>query len=196
MGEQGTGGFYACDARQCSQGERIRVLDFAGYGTVYPGLFTIEMNAYASDGDGAPTCHLWSSGPLETHFGWNYFEIDPPIDIHKCVEYQCPYPTFVLTMWMIGTCGTYPAVGFDNVSTLAETGCEMHDRGSMPALYPRKPEGWSGASVHSGYVGRYHFESWPPAPLPDGKHAVDPSGATWYGFAELAWRIYTICSGP
>jgi hypothetical protein len=196
IGDEGTGGFDICDPYICTAVEGIRVLDFAGYGTVYPGLFTMELDFYVSDGENAPVCHLWNSGPVETGFGWNYLEIDPYIDIHECVGYECPYPTIVTTMTMTGPEGTYPAIGFDNVSTPAETGCEMHDYGCMPALYPRKPQGSAGTSVHSGYVGVYPFQYWPPIAFPDGKHAADPSGSVWYGYAELAWRLYAHCYSP
>ncbi len=91
---------------------------------------------------------------------------------------------------------TYPALGFDNVSTPAETGCEMRDRGSIPAVYPRKPAGSKGTAVHSGYIGTYLFEHWPPVPFPDGKHTGDPASPAWYGDAELAWKLYIRCDYP
>ncbi|MFZ1946342.1 MAG: hypothetical protein WAW06_02235, partial [bacterium] len=33
---------YACDPMMAHTVEQIRVLDFAGYGTLYPGLFTVN----------------------------------------------------------------------------------------------------------------------------------------------------------
>jgi hypothetical protein len=178
------------------------LLDFAGLGTVYPGLFTFEMDIYYVDTTGTPSCNLWNSGPLESHFGWNYFEIRPPVALSFCSDfcfpwYQgCPYPTILLTMTMTGTEGTYPAIGFDNVSMPADEGCAMHDMGCLPALYPRSgPEGEE-PRVRSGFIGNGVFDFWPPKPIPDGRHAADPRGAEWYGFAEPAWRVNMICYGP
>jgi hypothetical protein len=197
LGKEGTGGFDVCPTGTCSRVEGIRLLDFAGYGTVYPGYFTVEMDAYCGNSGGVPCFHLWNSGPLETHFGWNYFEVEPLIPIWKCPDFESgALSRFVLTMTMTGIDGVYPAVGFDNVSTPAEMGCEMHERSSMPAVYPRKPAGSAGTAVRSGYIGHYPFEHWPPLPIPDGKHAGDPAGSTWYGYAELAWRVYIRCDYP
>ncbi len=195
VGEEGTGGFDIC-TELCYDVVGIRVLDFAGYGTVYPGLFTFEMDFYCGDYTAEPRVHLWNSRPLESHLGWNYFEIDPPV-VLSCPGHEYGDMTnMVVTMTMIGVEGVYPAVGFDNVSTPAEAGCEMHDRGSMPAVYPRKPAGSMGTAVRSGYIGTYPFEHWPPLSFPDGKHAGDPAGPTWYGYAELAWRLCVFCDYP
>ena len=49
--------------------------------------------------------------------------------------------------------------------------------------------------VHSGYVGSYPFQYWPPLPLPDGA-TYDSGLGQQYGFVEAAWRIYFICGGP
>jgi hypothetical protein len=46
LGDQGTGGAPPCDPLNCQQIEQFRWLDFAGYGTVYPGLFTIEVDVW------------------------------------------------------------------------------------------------------------------------------------------------------
>lgn len=198
IGDQGTGGFDPCDPYLYHNLEWIRILDFAGYGTIYPGLFTIKMDVYCSDETPNPLSHLWSSGPLETHLGWNYFEIDPPLIVTQCCEQEGPppvYPTIVVTMTMIGVQGLYPQVGFDNISTAVDVGCLMHEYGCMPAVYPRAWAGPGDPGVHSGYVGRYPFEHWPPLPFPDGIH-TDPHGSEWYGFVEVAWRVYLSGGGP
>jgi hypothetical protein len=204
IGEQPTGPGSPCDPMTCQVIEGIGVLDFAGYGTTYPGMFTVELDIYYCDTTHAEClCHLWNSGPLETQFGWSYFSTWPPgVDLEDCPDYcypwqqGCPLPTFVVTMTMTGTEGIYPAVGFDNVSIPVEQGCPMHDIGCLPAVYPRAGAGGDEPRVHSGYIGRYPFEYWPPRPFPDGKHATMPSGAEWYGYVDLAWRIYIYCYGP
>jgi hypothetical protein len=202
IGEQPTGPGWPCDPQICGDLRGIQVLDFAGYGTVYPGKFTFELEIYYVDTTGAPGCNIWNSGPLETGYGWNYFEADRPVDLWACPGFcfpwdqGCPYPTFLVTMKFTGTDGGYPALGFDNVSKPAESGCAMHDTGCLPAVYPRAGPGASEPKVYSGYVGTYPFEYWPPRPFPDGKHATQPSGEEWYGFVEPAWRIYLYCSGP
>jgi hypothetical protein len=203
IGEQPTGPGWPCDPMTCSVIEGIGVLDFAGYGIMYPGMFTFELDVYYPDSTGIGIWHLWNSGPLETQFGWNYFSTWPDrIYLEQCPGYcypweqDCPLPTFIVTMTMTGTEGTYPAVGFDNVSMPAEQGCPMHDTGCLPAVYPRAGAGGSEPRVHSGYIGTYPFEFWPPRPFPDGKHAGEPSGAEWYGAVEVAWRVYLYCYGP
>ena len=196
VGDRSTGGFDICTGH-CYYAEGIRVLDFAGYGTVYPGVFTLEMDLYCGDFDGVPYVHLWNSGPLETHFGWNYFEIDPPVELGECPDFaDRGLNSIVATMTMTGPYGIYPRVAFDNVSTPAEMGCQMLDRSSSPAVYPRKPAGSVGTSVRSGYIGTYPFEHWPPVPFPDGKHADDEVAPRWYGYTELAWRLYIGCDRP
>jgi hypothetical protein len=204
IGDQPTGGDggWWCDPYLCQEFEGVQLLDFAGYGTVYPGLFTFELDIYYVDTTGAPGCNIWNSGPLESHFGWNYFEIRPPVALDICPDFcspweqGCPYPTILLTMTMTGAEGTYPAIGFDNVSTPAGQGCAMHDIGCLPALYPRNGPGGQEPRVRSGYLGNSGFDHWPPRPIPDGRHATRPSGAQWYGFVEPAWRVNVICYGP
>lgn len=196
VGDEGTDEYHQCDPIYCSRLERIRVLDFAGYGTVYPGLFTVLFDVYCADETLEPLSHLWCSGPRELGFGWNHIVVDPAVDISACYESEYMFPRVVVTMTMIGSYGVYPRLGFDNVSTPFDLGHEMHDSGCLPAVYPRSGFGGSEPRVHSGYVGTQPFENWPPVPLPDGKHLVDPGGATWFGYAEAAWRIYLKCAGP
>jgi hypothetical protein len=134
---------------------------------------------------------LWNSGPLETHFGWNYFEIYPRLDICPCwdIDKWLPaLPTIVVTMTSTGSEGSYPKVGFDNISTAIERGCPLHDLGCLPAAYPRNRMGDEGLCVHSGYIGKYPFQHWPPLPFPGGVHTgFRPFG--WCGYVELAWQI-------
>jgi hypothetical protein len=194
IGDQGTGGWPACDPALCHQIEQIRVLDFAGYGTVYPGLFTIEFDLYCAPeeccGPAAPVTHLWNSGPLETHYAWNYFVIDPPVCVTNCNPMG---PSVVLTATMTGTDGGYPAWGMDNISTSVETGCVLHDLGCLPAAYPRAWCGGMDPKVHGGYIGFYPFQYWPPLCFCDGRDTTP--NCTDYGCIELAWRLYIICGG-
>jgi hypothetical protein len=69
----------------------------------------------------------------------------------------------------------------------------MHDTGCLPALYPR-PEASHYATVHSGYYGTGVIQYCPPQWFID-QGDTTPDG-TQYGFIELAWRIYLICTGP
>ncbi|MFH1312210.1 MAG: hypothetical protein ABIJ00_03195 [Candidatus Eisenbacteria bacterium] len=198
IGDFGTGGFDACDPTYCHGLTGIRVLDFAGYGTYYPGLFTIEMDVWCSDASLSPLKHIWNSRPLETGFGWNYFDIGEEwfgVNIGDCYESGLDALSIIVTMTCTGTNGVYPAFGFDNVGTAVELGCEMHDSGCLPAVYPRGWPGGEAPSAHSGYVGRHAFEHLPPLGIPDGKHASE-GALCWYGFAEAAWRIYLYCESP
>jgi hypothetical protein len=195
IGDEGTGGYPPCDPATCHELEQIRILDFAGYGTVYPGLFTFMFDVFCLEAECCyapePLIHLWNSGPLETHFAWNYFLVDPPLCLTDCFYWG---PGILITATMIGTDASYPAWGFDNISTSIETGCIMHDYGCLPAVYPR---GWCGGpapKVHSGYVGTYFFQYWPMLCFLDGRDTTPD--CTQFGGIELAWRLYLICAGP
>jgi hypothetical protein len=202
IGDQGTGGFDPCDPGMCQRLEQIRILDFAGYGTVYPGLFDVEFDVYCAGeiccGTAAPPMHVWNSGRVVTHFAWNYFLVNPPDGVCLtacCLEPQpgCS-PSIVVTATMVGEDARYPAWGMDNISTALEQACVMHDLGCMPADYPR---GWCGGpepKVHGGYIGSVPFEYWPPLCIPDGRDTTPD--ASQFGCIELAWRIYVICDGP
>jgi hypothetical protein len=196
IGDLGTGGAAPCDPGLAQTIEQIRILDFAGYGTVYPGMFTIEFDIYCAPeyccGTTAPLVHMWNSGGVETGYAWNYFLVDPPVCVTDC--YTPENFSIVVTATHTGPEGTYPAWGMDNISTGIETGCIMHDYGCLPALYPR---GWCGGpepKVHSGYIGFFPFQYWPPLMFTDGRDTT-PDG-TQFGGIELAWKIYMINSGP
>jgi hypothetical protein len=196
IGKPGTGGYPALDPYNCRVLEQIRILDFAGYGTVYPGLFTVEFYAWCCVGPPGPDHEhilLWTSGPLETHFAWNYIPVVPPLEFCECPENPYGYPVLTITAEHIGTLSTYPALGMDNISTALEVGCIMHDLGCMPAYWPRTAPGVDPATcVHGGYYGQ-DPTSCPPIGITDGRDTT-PDG-TQFGYIELAWRVYIICSG-
>jgi len=206
LGDQGTGGNPVADPFLAQTLSRIRILDFAGYGVVYPGQFTVEFDVYCAEeccGAAVPVTHVWNSGPFETAGGWNYIEVNegavPP---GVCLTVPCgeidPLAgighSFVVTATMTGTDGVYPQWGFDNISTSIETGCPMHDYGCLPAVYPRYACGFGTPMVHSGYIGTFPFEYWPPQAFLDGRDTT-PDGSM-FGAIELAWRAYFINSGP
>jgi hypothetical protein len=199
MGDLSTGAFEPCDPYVCAHIEAVRILELSGYGEAYPGVYSVELDIYCCDAESYPCVHLWNSGPLDLGFGWNEFEVWPLVEISRCAA-ECGNwdPTskcFALTMTMVGTGGDYPAVGFDNVGTSVEAGCVLHDVGCLPAVFPRSWAGGSGTRVHSGYVGAYPFQYWPPLGLPDG---LIYSGGLGFGcgFVEAAWRMYFHCTYP
>jgi hypothetical protein len=201
IGDQATGAAIGdvLDPLNCHSMEIIRILDFAGYGVVYPGRYTVEFDVYCAEencGTAVPLESIWNSGPFETAFAWNYIYIDPPLCLTYCGE---DGPTFVVTATMTGTDGIYPAWGMDNISTSLEVGmteiCPMHDYGCVPALYPRYACG-SGMTpaVHGGYIGTFPFQYWPPQAFLDGRDTT-PDGSM-FGAIELAWKCYIACLGP
>jgi hypothetical protein len=208
IGDEGTGCYEPADPYNCHTLEILRILDFAGYGTIYPGLFTVQFDVFcvpeyccspiAPDPLWYPPgMHLYSSGcNVEFHFGWNYYYFDPVVCITPCCVVPGPppgYPVILITATMCGTQGIYPAWGWDNISTPISTGCIMHDICCMPVVYPRWPCDTYDPlpQVHSGYIGTYFFEYWPPLCFQDG---ADTN--FHFGCIELAWRIYLICEGP
>jgi hypothetical protein len=193
-GDVSTNGWRQLDPDNCHTLEAMRVLDFAGYGTVYPGLFTVEFDVYCSAVSQSPFVPLWTSGPVETHHGWNYIQVDPPLSVCPCCEYDFMYPSFIVTLTMVGEDAVFPAVGFDNIGTPVELGCEMHDAGCLPAVYPRDQCGGTDPRVHSGYVGLYPFQYWPPVGFLDGSYRT-PDGSE-FGFIEWVLTLYINCSGP
>jgi hypothetical protein len=192
MGNAGSGcpPYSNCDPCGAHVLEQFRILDFAGYGTLYPGLFTVEFDVWCSDQYGCPVGpSLWNSGPAEfCHAGWNYVTVAPELCLSNCYtelqgDIKC-HPRFLITATTTGTCCTYPAWGFDNISTPLGMACAMHDEGCCPALYPR-PTVSPYNTIHSGYYG-VHFEYCPPIWI------LNPGDTTGnaFGFIELAWRVY------
>lgn len=188
----------ACDPYLCHQLEVIRWLDFAGYGTVYPGLFAMCFEVYCSDEVGCPVGPpLWTSAPWNTMWGWNYVPVEPPLCIADCCIDPGPPPQgprILILGKECGVSGVYPQMGFDNISTHLIQGCEMHDMSSYPMLYPR-PYSSHYNTIHTGYYGEvgytYYF---PPKWYCDGRDTGRDCDE--YGFLEIAWRIYLTCEGP
>jgi hypothetical protein len=184
-----------CDPYMCFRPVQLRVLDFAGYGTIYPGLFTVEFHVYCADDRGCPVGEaLWSSGPVETGFAWNYIPLEG-FCAPDCASQANPmlgYARILVTATMIGTECTYPSWGFDNISTPLMQACEFHDYSCLPAAYPR-PSAGHYETVHSGYYGPA-LSYCPPRWFRDGR---DTSlNCDEYGYVEAAWRIYMACEGP
>ena len=101
VGDTPTGAHFPCDTLACYKLTGFRVLDFAGYGPSYPGIFTVEFDVYCADEDGCPVgLSLWNSGPRETAFSWNVILINPPVDLSSCYIHAGPpgsTPRFLLT---------------------------------------------------------------------------------------------------
>jgi hypothetical protein len=188
----------ACDPYACHQLETIRWLDFAGYGTVYPGLFAMCFDVYCSDEEGCPVGPaLWTGEPWNTMMGWNYVPVEPPLCLSTCCIDPGPPPRgprILILGTECGELGTYPQMGADNISTYLNMNCEMHDMSSYPMLYPRPYNSHYG-TVHSGWYGDVGYLFYcPPRWLCDGRDTS--ADCATYGFIELAWRIYLSCTGP
>lgn len=191
VGIQGTGGWPAIDPDDCFMLDGFRVLDFEGAGTVYPGLYTVEFSVWCADESGCPAFDvpLWRSGPYETGFGWNYVTPSEPIEINPCNF--ADNIRILITAEHTGTMCDYPAWGTDAVSLPVLGGCEMHDLGCLPAIYPRPWNGHFG-QMHSGYYG--NAEPWANCPPMWFCDAYDTTpDCSQYGHLELAWRIYVGC---
>lgn len=188
--------FQACDPYADHSISRFRILDFAAYGTTYPGYWTVEFDIWCADPLGCPVGpSLWNSGPVDMCANWNYIQVTPPLCLSNCGTGNPPgYPRFLITATAVGAMETYPAWGFDNISYPVTMGCQMHDYGCCPALYPR-PYVSHYATMHSGWYGQRRpggLELCPPIWLPDGQ---DTAGDV-YGFLEMAWRVYLTHTGP
>jgi len=197
MGRVGAGcpPYLTCDPLLGHTIEQFRILDFAGYGTIYPGLFTVNFDIWCADQYGCPVGpSLWSSGPKEfCAAGWNYVVVTPNLCVSRCSPYGPPEwrsPRILITATHTGTLATYPAWGFDNLSTPVGLACLMHDNGCCPALYPR-PTVSHYPIMHTGYYG-INFSVCPPAWF---LHPGDSTGNVW-GCIELAWRLYVKNIGP
>jgi hypothetical protein len=196
IGDSPTGVNSPCDPGDCHDMTGFTFMDFAGYGTTYPGLFTVQFEIYCCDEYGCPVGDmLWSSGPIETHSGWNDIAVSPPLVLTDCsIEAGPSRPRFLLAARHTGSDCTYPQWGFDNISGPLDdpSECEMHDLGSLPAIYPR-PYTSHYADMHSGWYG-IDFQYCPPFGFADGLDTTED--ASIYGFVELAWKISIECNGP
>lgn len=196
VGDVSTGSGLACDPIMCFSPEQFRVLDLAGYGTAYPGLFSVRFEMYCCDEDGCPIgAALIRTRTYDTSYGWNYIRAEPYSSLEDCATIFNPvmgHARFLITAVETGTDATYPAWGLDNVSDAYSAGCELHDMSSFPALYPRPLVGHY-STMHSGYYGE-NFEHCPPLWICD--PADTTAGCGEYGFIELAWRVYLGCHGP
>jgi hypothetical protein len=185
----------ACDPFSCLGFAAIRVLDFAGYGTAYPGLFTVRFDVYCADADGCPVGPpLWTSGPRETHYGWNRFWPSYLLSLSDCLSEFDPvasYPRFLVTATHTGSDGSYPRWGADAPGLAYDRGCDLHDYSCYPALYPR-PASSHFETMHSGYYGK-DFEYYHPQWFRDGLDSTPDCSR--YGYVELAWRIDVPCVG-
>jgi hypothetical protein len=196
MGRVGAGcpPYLTSDPAMAHTIEQFRVLDFAGYGTIYPGLFTVEFNIWCADANGCPVGpSMWSSGPKEfCAAGWNYVTVTPNLCVTNCKTVMNPpsYPRILITATHTGSLSTYPAWGFDNISTPLGLACAMHDNGCCPALYPR-PQNSHYPVMHTGDYG-VNFANCPPYWI------LNPGDTTGdvYGCIELAWRLYVKNTGP
>jgi hypothetical protein len=196
VGDASTGGLSTCNPQQCMQISGVRVLDFFGLGSVYPGLFTVEFDVYCSDEFGCPIGpSLWNSGPVEVEPNWDVIPITPALSVAGCAVDPGPpasSPRILVTAKHIGTDCTYPQWAMDDISDPLLRSCQMHDKGCLTALYPR-PASSHYDNMHSGYYG-VDFEHCPPQWFRDGLDST--IGADLYGYVELAWRILLVCPNP
>ncbi len=177
--------------------EQVRIIDFAGYGTVYPGWFSATFDVYCSDDQGVPIGpSLHTTPPIDTPFGWVYIDIDPDLclPIHCAVDPGPPPsgPRILVTATHTGSLGLYPAWGADNISSNFLLGAPMHDESCLPALYPR-PFVSHYTTMHSAVYIFAGIPYSPPAWMLDGR---DTANGQQYGFIEWAWRIYLGYTGP
>jgi hypothetical protein len=198
VGDMSMHGFGACDPANCHVLSGVAIMDLAAYGVYYPNASAVNINIYCCDENGGPIGpSLWGVDLLNTGYGWNYLGLHPPITICDCAVAAGPPPTaprVVVTAKHVGYCiPEYPRWGCDDISSALETGCQLHELGCLPVLYPRPYVSYY-PTMHSGYYGNGEVEYCPPLWLRDGRDTT-PDG-TQYGFVELAWRIYVMCSGP
>jgi hypothetical protein len=191
LGDPSMGTSPQCDPVNCQKIEQFRVLDFAGYGSYRPGLYTVRFDIYCADESGCPVGpSMWTSPYLETIAGWNYILVNPPLSLCPCATVPGPpssRPRVLIVASHVGTLCTYPAWGMDNIHNPLSGGCAMHDNGCLPAPYPRPYNSYY-TTMHSGYYGRGSFQYCPPQWFKEPGDST-PNG-TQYGYIELAWRIY------
>jgi hypothetical protein len=197
VGAQGTGGWDTLDPLNCREIEQLRILDFAGYGTIYPILFDIRIDIWiCAWNDPHIHIHIWESVSFGTHFAWNYIPI-PNVTFCEADPNPYGYVPVLVTATHVGTDARYPAWGMDNISTSLEQACIMHDLGCLPAVYPRPGPGTTPGdplgNVHGGYFGT-DPTTCPPIGIPDGRDTTPD--VTQFGYIELAWRLYIVCGGP
>lgn len=196
VGDLSTGQTAACDLATCFTLDRVRLLEFTGYGNYpYRGYgMDIEYDIYCADEYGCPIGPpLWHDNTTRTLPGWTYIDIVPPISLCSCVTQPGAAPRMLFTITHVGRNSDYLAWGLDNISTTLTSGCVMHEVGSLPALYPR-PYSSHYQTMHSGYYGNGGFQYCPPQWFRDGRDSTPD--ATVYGHCEWAARIYVSCTGP
>lgn len=187
-GDMPQGGFFSCDNPW--ELESIRFLDFAGYGGMYPGWYTVEFDVFYADETGSPLGpSMWNSGPVETSLGWNQVPVNPPVRFCDWPSDNSAFPVLI-TATHTGTKVGSPVWGFDNVSSPVQLGVDMHDAGCLPALYPRPSIGHY-TSMRTGYYGNGSFSYVPPIRFPDGRDSS--ADGSVYGYVEAAWRIHATC---
>ncbi|MFH1313261.1 MAG: hypothetical protein ABIJ00_08535 [Candidatus Eisenbacteria bacterium] len=203
IGDLSTGGFGACDPTDCHTLDQIRILNSGvvcqgPFGQSYPGAY-VHFEVHCADEIGRPVGPtLWRSNTmlLDT-YGWNYIDVDPPISICGCaIDPGPPASTPRILVTIAVHPGTAPwcmELGADNISDAIGEGCDMHDDGCLPALYPRPHVGYY-PTMHSAFYRQMGTVYDPPKLIRD-RNDTTPD-RTQYGYVELAWRIYLTCSGP
>ena len=130
-------------------------------------------------------------------YGWNYVNVDLPISSCGCTTDPGPPPSAPRILVTITVeAGTPPwcmELGGDNISDAVLEGCDMHEYGCLPALYPR-PYVSHYTTMHSGFYRQLGVLYDPPKLIRD-RNDTTPD-RTQYGYIELAWRVYLTCSGP
>jgi hypothetical protein len=191
------GGSAPCDPRSCFTLDRVRLLEFTGYGN-YPEdspWFAITYSIYCADDNGCPVGPpLWQDNHTRTaERGWTYIDIVPPLSLCPCTTQPGDYPRILFTVTHVGRGSDELLWGTDNIRNPVSQSCNMHDVSCLPAVYPRPYNSHYG-TMHSGYYGNGGFQYCPPSWLKDMADST-PDGSL-YGFCELAMRVYLSCSGP
>jgi hypothetical protein len=197
VGDPSMGGGSTCDPTACFNLERFRFLEFCGYANypefILPDYYRVDYDIYCADEYGCPVGPaLWHNNTIPSNRnGWTYVDFDPPLSLCSCGAQPGGGARMLITVKAGGNGAYNICWAFDNISTLSEHGCVMHDSGCSSALYPR-PANSHYSTMHSGYYGNGGFQYCPPQWIPDGH---DTSG-TEFGYVELCFRIYQGCTGP